>query len=167
MLKQLEDELQHRTVPRAVALLAEVHAAMKGATRTPPSAVAAAQASASVPDAAPMQSITSNPPQTSAMLPGSAEPREIGAALKEKNAPNMVRSLSLPESAMSLEDAYKVLKSTPGSTWESIEHTRRQLVQQSYPELLKSITTERRARLLADAKRVNAAYETVRQGRRK
>lgn len=33
--------------------------------------------------------------------------------------------------AMTLEEAHKVLKVSPGATWESIEQSRRQLVQQS------------------------------------
>lgn len=66
---------------------------------------------------------------------------------------------------MPLEDAYKVLKATAGSTWESIEQTRRQLVQQSHPGRLKSMNPERRAQTLAEAKRVNAAYAVLSQAR--
>jgi DnaJ-domain-containing protein 1 len=67
--------------------------------------------------------------------------------------------------AMSVEDAYKMLKATAGSTWESIEQTRRQLVQQSHPVRLKSMSAELRSRVLAEAKRANAAYLTLSRAR--
>jgi len=66
---------------------------------------------------------------------------------------------------MPVEDAYKLLKATAGSTWESIEQTRRQMVQQSHPARLKSMSPERLAQVLADAKQVNAAYVTLSQAR--
>lgn len=66
---------------------------------------------------------------------------------------------------MPVEDAYKLLKATAGSTWESIEQTRRQLVQQSHPARLKSMNPERRAQALTEAKRVNAAYAALSQAR--
>ena len=64
---------------------------------------------------------------------------------------------------MPVEDAYKLLKATAGSTWESIEQTRRQLVQQAHPSRVKSLSPERRASALAEARRVNAAYEALSQ----
>lgn len=66
---------------------------------------------------------------------------------------------------MPVEDAYKLLKATAGSTWESIEQTRRQMVQQSHPARLKSMSPERLAQALADAKQVNAAYVTLSRAR--
>lgn len=66
---------------------------------------------------------------------------------------------------MSLEDAHKFLKATPGATWESIEQTRRTLVQQSHPSRWKTLSTEKRAQALAEAKQVNAAYATLSQAR--
>jgi DnaJ-domain-containing protein 1 len=66
---------------------------------------------------------------------------------------------------MPLEDAYKVLKTTAASTWESIEQTRRQMVQQSHPAHLKSMSAEHRNQALAEAKRVNAAYTALSQAR--
>jgi DnaJ-domain-containing protein 1 len=66
---------------------------------------------------------------------------------------------------MPLGDAYKLLKVTAGSTWELIEQTRRQLVQRSYPDRLGSMSAEGRAQVLAESKRVNAAYTLLSQAR--
>jgi curved DNA-binding protein CbpA len=62
---------------------------------------------------------------------------------------------------MPVEDAYKLLKATPGSTWESIEQTRRLLVEQSHPERLKAMAAEKRSSALAEATRANTAYATL------
>ena len=66
---------------------------------------------------------------------------------------------------MPLDDAYKVLKATPGATWDSIEQTRRTLVQQSHPSRWKALNVEKRAQVLAEANRVNAAYAALSQAR--
>jgi len=66
---------------------------------------------------------------------------------------------------MPLDDAYKVLKATPGATWESIEQTRSTLVLQSHPSRWKSLSTEKRAQALAESKRVNAAYAALSKAR--
>lgn len=66
---------------------------------------------------------------------------------------------------MPMEDAYKLLKATPGSTWESIEQTRRLLVMASHPEKLKALAEGKRAQALADAGRINSAYAALSQAR--
>ena len=76
----------------------------------------------------------------------------------------MVGSRASPPS-MPLEDAYKVLKATPGVPWESIEQTRRTLVHQSHPSRWKTLSTEKRAQALAEATRVNVAYAALSQAR--
>ena len=119
VLMQLEHELQYRQVPRAVALLAEVQAAMHG---------------------------------TGSAAPAPIDKKVRGA--QRDTAPSMP-----------VEDAYKLLKATSGSAWESIEQTRRQLVQQSHPARLKSMSIERRNQALNDAKMVNAAYVVLSQAR--
>jgi DnaJ-domain-containing protein 1 len=63
---------------------------------------------------------------------------------------------------MGVDEAYKALKATPGSAWESIEQTRRQLVQQAHPDCLASMGAEKRAQVQAAARRVNAAYAVLR-----
>jgi DnaJ-domain-containing protein 1 len=158
VLKQLENELRYRQVPRAVALLAEVQAAMYGATPASPPRPAPEPPPARPP--APQQpslwerptvqpTVVATPP---ALPPRPATPSRPA----EAPAPAMPSQPSAP--TMPVEDAYKLLKATAGSTWESIEQTRRQLVQQSHPGRLKSMSPERRTQALAEAKKLNAAY---------
>lgn len=156
VLKQLEHELQYRQVPRAVALLAEVQAAMSRAQSVSPATTPSNPAPATVPK---QQSLLDRP-STPAAAPRPAEP--------VVKAPAPTPILKTPQAAqplMSLDDAYKLLKVTPGSTWESVEQTRRQLVQQSHPARLKLMSPEKRMQTLAEAKRVNAAYGTLSQAR--
>jgi DnaJ-domain-containing protein 1 len=63
--------------------------------------------------------------------------------------------------AMTIDDARKVLKTKPCSTWESIEQTRRQLVQLSHPERLASMNAAMREHARQEARRVNAAYAVL------
>ena len=152
MLRQLEHELQYRQVPRAVALLGEVQAVLYGAL--PSTHPAAATTSADQPGL--WDQTTQQPELTTAPPIPRERPvvRPLPAFSAEKPA-------ALPPMAVSVEDAYKVLKATSGSTWESIEQTRRVLVQQCHPERLKAMTPERRSSALADARWVNAAYDTL------
>lgn len=162
VLKQLENELQYRQVPRALALLAEVQAAMYGATppRPAPEPSPARPAAPQQPDlwerptAAPAPVVA--PPVEPTRPATPSRPTESAAAAKPAHPPGP---------AMPLEDAYKLLKATVGSTWESIEQTRRQLVQQSHPGRLRLMSPERRAQALAEAKRVNAACAALSQAR--
>jgi hypothetical protein len=148
VLKQLEHELQFRHVPRAVALLAEVQAAMYGATHAAPSKPA--------PDPVHQQIGLWEQPATPVTSPVAAP---IAAP------PPLPKAPKAAQPTMPVEDAYRLLKATAGSTWESIEQTRRQLVQQSHPARLKSMSIERRAQALAEARKVNAAYVTLSQMR--
>jgi curved DNA-binding protein CbpA len=66
---------------------------------------------------------------------------------------------------MPVEEAYKILKATPGATWESIEQARRTLVNQLHPSRLKVLSAENRAQALAEAKRINTAYAALSQTR--
>ena len=159
-LKKLEYELQHRQVPRAVALLAEVRAAIPDAPLTESSSsqvpVTAARQSglweapiAVAPSKSPVSDITAHP-NTTVHNSHTAAKR---VAVKPDVAP------------MSLEIAYKLLKSTPGSPWESVEMTRRQLVHQAHPEQTKMLSEERSAEALENARRINAAYVVVADAR--
>lgn len=159
-LKKLEYELQHRQVPRAVALLAEVRAAIPEAT---PSGPLSTQASATAPRQsglweAPRPSASPESPVVETVSYASATFHRAPAAEK--------RAAAVPDAApMSLEVAYKLLGATPGATWESIEMTRRQLVQQAHPEQTKMLTGERSAEALETARRINAAYVTISDAR--
>ena len=119
VLKQLEHELQYRQVPRAVALLAKVQAAVFRAR--------------------------------------SAKPEPVD--------PTVRKTEREPAPPISVEDAYKLLKVTRGSAWESIEQCRREIVNHSHPARLKSMSPERREQALTEAKRVNAAYAALSRAR--
>jgi len=161
VLQQLEHELKYRKVPRAAALLTEVQTAMYGATTVipavspPPSAPAPHQPSLWEHPAAP-PSATGLPTMKS--FP-SAEPN------RREVAPDTPSPTQLSAPAILLEDAYKLLNSTAESTWELIEQNRRQLVQLANPVCLLPMSPDQRLRVLAEAKRVNAAYAALLQAR--
>lgn len=159
VLKQLEQELQYRQVPRAVALLAEVQAAMYGETpATPPIPVP------------PPPSVRPATPST--QQPGLWEPpavpvahRPVVATTRPPGPPGVSKPPPPTTPPMPVEEAYRVLKATAGSTWESIEQTRRQLVQQSCPARLKPMSAEKRVLAQAEARRVNEAYAVLHRAR--
>ena len=168
VLKQLENELQYRQIPRAVALLAEVQAAMYGGAVEPEVPTAPAPPPARAPAPAPVShqpdlwGRPAAPPVVAA--PPAAPVRTVTHAGKPlKAAPVTGPPASSP--SMPLDDDYKVLKATPGATWESIEQTRRTLVQQSHPSRWKTLSAEKLTQTLTEAKRVNAAYAALSQAR--
>lgn len=166
ILKELEHELHFRQVPRAVALLAEVQAAMHGAVPSaqpdmPPSTLQ----SRSIP---PQQStlwerVAVPPPVTVTSL--ELQPRPEMPTNAAPKASTSAKISQPPAPPIPLEDAYKLLKATSSSTWESIEQTRRQLVQLSHPGRLNSLSAERRDHTLAETKRINAAYAAISRAR--
>lgn len=158
VLKQLEHELQHRQVPRAVALLAEVQATIQGLTPVPAPAPAITPPQPSLWDDRPLSTIQS--PASPALL-SIATPVAARPAVE----PATARSATPPIPEMPLEDAYKLLKATSSSTWESIEQTRRILVQASHPEKLRALSDSKRSQALTEASRVNAAFAALSQAR--
>ena len=166
LLKQLEHELQYRQVPRAVALLAEVQAAMYGgAAAQQPVGVPAPppeRAPAPVPKQPGLWECPATPPVV-APLPATPVRTVTPAFQLPEPPPATTPSSSTP--AMPLDDAYKALKATPGATWDSIEQTRRTLVQQSHPSRWKALSAEKRAQVLAEANQVNAAYARLSRAR--
>lgn len=165
VLKQLEHELQYRQVPRAVALLAEVQASMYGLTpAAAPSPAPALPALVAVPP--PQPSLWDVPPPPAIRVPAPVSAVAVApAATRAAAAPTPARAPAQSAPVMPLDDAYKLLKATPGSTWESIEQTRRLLVLASHPEKLKDQTEGKRVQALAEASRVNAAYAVLSQAR--
>jgi hypothetical protein len=165
VLKQLEHELQFRHVPRAVALLAEVQAAMY----CMPSAGSAAEAPIKpfkLEISTPQQPGLWERPQAPPIIfpPVVAQPSPVASRKPPKTEMETSQNhQSVP--AISLEEAHKILKTTPTSTWQSIEQNRRQLVQQSHPARIRSMSAEKRNQVIADAKRINAAYATIQRTR--
>lgn len=160
VLKQLEHELQYRQVPRAVALLAEVQAAMYGLSPGP-APTPAVKAPPPPPAPAPQPALWDTP--APAARPAAPPPPAVAAPVAP--SPSVTAALARPaippSPVMPLEDAYKLLKATPGSTWESVEQTRRLLVQASHPEKVRTLPEARRSQVLAEAKRVNEAYAAL------
>lgn len=161
VLEQLENELQYRQVPRAVALRAEVQAAIDSARpATPPHSTLMRPPAPQQPNlwerAPAPHAATETPPASPSRPATPGRPADTSAASNPINS-------SAP--TMPLEDAHKLLRATAGSTWESIEQTRRKLVQQAYPGLLNSMSPERRAHVLGEARRVNAAYVALSRAR--
>lgn len=198
-LKQLESELQHRHVPKAIALLAKVRIALQRAAETtvsppavsppaatPPRRLAAALGvqlpiSEKKPQAAlpkgllpkpevppvnrPNSTLTTLPQQVAesfqAQLPFTE--KKLQSALPMDLPKPAVAVVKRPDSTptMSVADAYKVLKANPGTPWELIEQTRRELVQLAHPARLALINVEKRDHILAEAKLVNSAYSIL------
>lgn len=163
LLKQLEHELQYRQVPRATVLLAEVQAAMYGGAPAPSPVAVPTHQPGRAPASAPGQPGLWEQPSLvlPAATPVAAQPRSMAPTVD----PSLTRTEASPLLAMSIQDACKVLKTTAGATWESIEQARRLLVKQSHPSQLKPLSDERRAQALADARRANAAYATLQMAR--
>ena len=163
VLNQLEHELQYRQVPRAVALLAEVQAAIYGAKPAAPAPAPPKSAPSPSPQQPGLWELPPTPLNGPVAAPIAA-PRSA-ERIKPPAPPPAPKTLQAAQPVMPVEDAYKLLKATAASTWESIEQTRRHLVLQSHPARLKSMSPERRLQTLAEAKRVNAAYLTLSQVR--
>ena len=161
VLKQLEYEPRHRKVSRAVTLLAEVQAAMYLA---PPVGVPQPLAALHpAPQQRPLWERPAAPPATLATQSEVSHRPETPS--RSPVTPASVEPSNPPALAMPLDSAYKLLKATVASTWESIEQTRRQIVQQTHPERLRSMSADRRTQALAEAKRINAAYAMLSQAR--
>jgi hypothetical protein len=164
LLKQLENELRYRQVPRAVALLTEVQAAMNGAKSVgtlPPVAVPSPRAPQ---PHQPELWISPSTPPTPAVLPVAPAIVRTPASIQAAPSPSPPPAAQLRQRAaptLTVDDACKVLKTTLGATWESIEQTRRLLVQQSSPLRTSTMRADRRAQAIADAKRANEAYAVL------
>lgn len=154
VLKQLEHELQFRQVPRALALLEQVQAAIPTAGSAPaPTETGAVPVKQ--PDLwtqTPTVQTTTTPP-TSVQRP-SGQPTTPASHLATAITPR-------PGPTMTFEDACKVLKVSPTSPWQVVEQSRRQLVQLSHPERVRSLTLEQREQVRTEAQRVNRAYAVL------
>jgi hypothetical protein len=167
VLRQLENELQYRQVPRAVALLDQVQLAMKRV------ALLALQRGQ---EELPLEPPAAPAPVTAQPLPVLPSPTTtISAPAADHTPPSMPQPLrplvpvpasqpriereSIP--AMSLEEACKLLKVTPGAAWQEVELSRRKLVLLSHPRQLVGMTPERQEAVRDDARRVNVAYAVL------
>lgn len=187
VLLSLQEELKHRQVPRAIALLQKVEKALKSGS------VPAADAELEVmsPERArltellkrhrslaadkqpalwtennhdsPGVSATSAStglakPAPSASAPVGPEPVLVSPRAEE---PPLKRDTP----SMSVSEAYQRLQATPSTSWEILEATRQRVVQQSHPETLANMSEKKRIELVTEAKRANLAYEVIRKER--
>ena len=138
-LKQLQHELQFRQVPRAVVLLEKVEKALAG-SRVAPTAPPQFSGSNAAPATVPLAGLVASVEQADLWGTASADraivaprvvtpPPAVRPAPAATAMPPQNASQSPSVSTLSVDEAYKVLKATPSSTWQSIEQTRRQLVQ--------------------------------------
>lgn len=141
-LKKLQSELRHRQVPRAVALLEKVEAAIRGSGGAAPGTPQASPTSGSLFPPPPA------PPPPPSMPPAASTPAPSAPAPAAEEA----------ISSISIEDAYKLLKASPGSSWESVESTRRHLIDRSSPSKTSAMTPAQRSQVMGEAQRINAAY---------
>lgn len=151
-LKQLEEELRHRQTPRATALLEAVQTAM----RKPVAATVTVPAASPQPFAPSPRQVPTAPaaaPASTDIAPPQGPTSPIAAKSQATTPP------PLPQ--MSLDEAYKLLRSAPSSTWSAIEQSRRQLVESSSPSRTASLTSEQRDRILEGARRINSAHAVV------
>ena len=140
-LNALKTELQFRNVPRATALLVRVRNALAGGRPLIP---------------------TAQPELFTAPL-ASPEP-EPAAVILPKPVPKPVETIvELP--AVTLEEAYKLLRVSAGSPWDEVEQARARLVQRSHPDALEGLSAEKRTAAVLDARRANSAYAALAQER--
>jgi hypothetical protein len=187
VLKQLENELRYRQVPRAVSLLSEVQAALyvspdTSKTEAPRVQVAKALAppgdSGSRLKAPPVQPpLWSTPVQQSADT--GPKPSQAGAIATGTPAISSLpkagqsgtsearqgQDASAETPLVTLAEAFRLLKATPSSSWESVEQTRRQGVQASSPSRLAGMTDHQGKEAREQARRLNAAYEVLSRAR--
>ena len=144
-LEALEYELKFRSVPRAASLLSKVRRASSGAPLIP------------VPRQELLFEHKPSAPARQAPLPMTAIVREAGASSEEQ-----------PKSQLkvSVEDACKILKVTPNAPWNTIEQSRRAIVELSRPDYSVKISEEKRQALREDAYKANAAFSALLQARR-
>lgn len=163
VLEQLAHELQYRQVPRAVALLTEVEAAMPSAslgmsTTEPPASakVARRNPSAGQDDLweRPLATQAISTTTVATLRPPASTGSNLQVSAIASRQPRVVPT-------MTVDDAYKLLGVAAGASWESIEQSRRLLVKQSHPEHVASMTSIKRDQAREAARRVNEAYAVL------
>lgn len=181
---RLKQELSHRQVPRAIALLERVQkaeaalknmhthqldvptrrTAVKRTPRTPEVAPAPApeQGTLGQPVSEP---VLRNAPLQQDLLTGFGQSSSgagplapSGGVFPERNAPQKPPAAG-PEAIpqLALEDACRILKVTTGDVWEKVEASRRKIVLKSSPLMVRSMTFDQTQKLLADARLANDA----------
>jgi hypothetical protein len=171
VLRQLESELTHRQVPRAVALLEQVQLAMK---RLATSLIPRAQDELPLEPPAVLEPVSVQPPSSPERIspvvvvttpvpqPGtpSASQQARPPAADPAIAPQ-ARVERTPTPPVSLDDACKLLNVTLATPWKEVELVRRKLVLLSHPRHVVGMPKERLEAVRMEARRVNAAYAAL------
>jgi len=182
VLKQLENELRFRQVPRAVALLAEVQGALytqqAKTTRPSPGSVTNAPSQPDELKSPPVQpplwtlpAGSDNPkeqpqqPPSTMQLTVAPAPSAVAAPAPGVDPKAVRQREGAPAPLVTLADAYKLFKATASSSWESIEQARRLGVQASSPTRLSNLSDAQRVAAREEARRLNAAYEVLSRAR--
>lgn len=158
LLRQLERELSHRQVPRAVLLLEEVRRALR--------AIPSAEESGDTVPATHITPVAKQPaqdvrfvgtePEEFTTSPGRETSRPPREAFARKDSPEYADL-----GAMTLDAALKTLRAAPGAPWESVEFARRQIAQLASPASAGQLSPERRESLRLAARRANFAYSML------
>jgi hypothetical protein len=153
VLKQLEAELRHRQVPRALTLLDKVQRVLPAATPPAPRSTEPPREPAAAKVAAQPELWPHVVQPTPAAL--SREPKASPAGQAEARLP----SASSP--SFSVEAAYQMLKVPPTASWEAIELARRNLVDLAHPSRVAAMAADKRAAAQETARQANAAYTAL------
>jgi hypothetical protein len=114
----------------------------------------ASGASTASPTTTPVTVANPAPPAFPASKPAAFHPASV---VQTVSAPSSLK----PEAVLPLEDAYRILRVAPTSTWEVIELARRQLVQQASPIKTATMNVEKRSQLQEQAHRANLACHSI------
>ena len=159
LLRQLERELSHRQVPRAVLLLEEVRRALRAIPSVEESGdtVPATHITpASEQPAQDMRFVGTEPEEFTTSPGGETTSRPPRKAFARKDSPK-----DADLGAMALDVALKTLRAAPGAPWESVELARRQIVQLASPASAGQLSPESRESLRSAARRANFAYSML------
>lgn len=160
-LEQLEHELRFRQVPSALLLLSEVQAILLGRKDNGDSVLTRASPSQAVPQQQVQQLLFAKP---TAPAVTQFEPKRMQT---QGSSPIMAKPsvvVSLPpqtNSTISVADACKVLNTTLEATWESLEQTRRLMVEKLSPSKISLLSADERAQALVKARLINEAHKVL------
>jgi DnaJ-domain-containing protein 1 len=145
MLEALESELKFRSVPRATTLLNKVRQAINGAPVVP---------------AASQEALFED------MLSPPARQTQVSIAMTASDSATPEKREPEPPLQVSVEDACKILKVAPNASWDSIEQSRRAIVELARPDRLERLGEEKRHAVRLHALKANAALNALLQARR-
>lgn len=177
-LRLLIGELAYRNVPRATALLDTAQKALKFVESQRKESVPGTSTPSDTRDLVGTQTPIQNrfefdvpisaptevqkPPPRQVPIAGVALPPHV--VLPVLATPSAVAP-GLAPIAMSVEQAYRVLKATSASPWNAIEFSRRQLVARAQPDMVAKLESAKRQALQDEAREANTAYAVLLQAR--